>query len=176
MLLLWKFHHVYTACSDKIAKIYEIVHCATREENWLFLSRMMIEHDWFTRAPPATEWYTSAQNHHPSLKKSVASLLYIAQYLISAGTEPFFAWKVSGRSGISSRHITGDKDFVLPLYCGRPRQTLEMFDFRFTFLRKKGLFHACVEKNIFKIYILNDLAKVGKWTHIWSYKLYSKYM
>ena len=31
-------------------------------------------------------------------------------------------------------------------YCGKTRPTLEKFDFRFTFLRKKGLFHARVKK------------------------------
>ena len=45
-------------------------------------------------------------------------------------------------------------------YSERPRQTLVKFDFRFTFLRKetfkkKGLFHACVEKN-FNYYSLKN--------------------
>ena len=55
------------------------MHCATREESWLFLARMIIEH----------EWYMSAQNHHPSLKKSIAPLSHIVLFLVSAGIGPF---------------------------------------------------------------------------------------
>ena len=39
----------------------------------------MIEHDWFT----------SAQNHHLSLKKSIAPLVTHSTFLISAGIGPF---------------------------------------------------------------------------------------
>ena len=66
-----------------------IVHCATRAGgggNLTFLARMMIERGGFT----------SAENHDPSLKKSVAPLLHIVLLLISAGIWPSFAWKVDG--------------------------------------------------------------------------------
>ena len=65
------------------------------------------------------EWYTSSQNYHPSLKKIIAPLLHTILLLISVGIGPSLAWKVNGRSGISSRHIARDKELFLPLWIRR---------------------------------------------------------
>ena len=100
---------------------------------------MMIEH----------EWCTSAQTHHSSLKKSIAPLLHIVLFSIGAGIGHYYAWKVNGRSDISSRHIAGGK-VLSSRYCSKTRQTLKKFDFRFTFLcRKRAFFHARVKKKLF---------------------------
>ena len=50
-LVLKTFFTIYYWLVETKKEIFAcIVHCATREENWLFLARIMIEHEWFTSA------------------------------------------------------------------------------------------------------------------------------
>ena len=101
------------------------------------------------------EWFTSAQNHHPSLKKSIAPLLHIVIFLTfnKCRNRTFFCMKSEwgivyidssqGETKYFSSRWSGRKSSS-----GRPRQTLEKFDFRFTFLRRKRAFFMHVLKKI----------------------------
>ena len=90
------------------------------------------------------EWYTSAQNHHPSLHIRLFLIsVHIVLFLISAGIGTFFAWKVDNEYRVV---ITGDYVLFLPL---RREASLDARNVRFSIhfsTQKKGLFHACVEK------------------------------
>ena len=80
------------------------------------------------------------------------SLVTHRTFLISAGIGPFFAWKVNGRSYISSRHIVGGKVLFLPLL---QENSLDAWKVRFSIhfsTQKKGLFHARLKK----IFIFSD--------------------
>ena len=97
------------------------------------------------RTPEASSWTTRAQSSS-SLEKVNCSLVTHSTLFNKCRNRTFFAWKVNGRSGVSSRHIAGNKELFLPLLREiSPNARKVRFSIHFS-TQKKGLFHACVEK------------------------------
>ena len=117
---------------------WEIVHCATREESLLFLAKMMIEH----------EWYTSVQNHHPSLKKSFAPLLHNT-ILNKCRNRTFLYEKWMG---ISSCH-NGRLNSISPTVAGGLTRCSKCSILHSLFYAENGLFSCtCWKNKFFSIY------------------------
>ena len=113
--------------------------CATREECWPFLSRMIIEH----------QWLMSDRNYHPSLKKLIAPFIHIVLFLTSAGIGPFFYKKWMG---ISSRHNGRTSSFP-PATAGALTRHSKCSIFHSLFYAGKGPFSCTCWKKLFSVLI-----------------------